>query len=197
VNTPSPNDKSTSLTRLLKNWKSGDSENAGAVIENLYPELHHLAARMLSRERPEHTLQPTALIHELYLRFRSGKSPDWSGRTHFFAVAATTFRRILIDHARAHRAQRRGGTENKVPVELVEIGVTCSYDDLLIVDEALSQLERADSRAARVTELRFFAGLQESEIAKELNISEITVKRDWKFARAWLASYLKIQSQQM
>jgi RNA polymerase sigma factor (TIGR02999 family) len=195
VNTPSSGEQKSPITRWLKDWKSGHPENAGAVVENLYPDLHHMAARMLSLERREHTLQPTALIHELYLRFRAGKPPNWTGRTHFFAVSATTFRRILIDHARAHRSQRRGGKENKVPLELAEAGVTCSYDDLLIVDEALSQLERADQRAARVTELRFFAGLEESEIAKELNVSEITVKRDWKFARAWLASYLRAQAQ--
>ena len=113
------------------------------------------------------------------------------GRTHFFAVAAKTLRHILIDYARARSAARRGGNEPKVPVELTgDIGVPCSYDDLLIINEALTKLEQTEERAARVTELRFFAGLEEGEIARELGVSEITVKRDWKFARAWLAAHL-------
>jgi RNA polymerase sigma factor (TIGR02999 family) len=124
------------------------------------------------------------------LRLDAGHPTEWRSRTHFLAVAATTLRRILIDHARAHAAERRGGGKVQLPLDLAEGEVSCSYDTLLIVDEALTQLERADQRAARVTELRFFAGLEEKEIAEELGVSEITVKRDWKFARAWLASHL-------
>jgi RNA polymerase sigma factor (TIGR02999 family) len=147
-----------------------------------------MAAQRLSSERSDHTLRPTELISELYVRLETGTSPDWRSRTHFIAVAARTLRRILIDHARARSAERRGGGESNVPLDLAtDAGVTCSYDDLLIIDEALNELEKADERAARVTELRFFGGLLESEIAGELGISEITVKRDWKFARAWLA----------
>jgi RNA polymerase sigma-70 factor (ECF subfamily) len=150
-----------------------------------------MAAQLLRSERSGHTLQPTALIHELYLRLEASAVPEWRSRTHFFAVAATTLRRILIDHARAHRSQRRGGQEIKVPLDLVEAATVCSYDDLLMIDEALGELERADPRAARVTELRFFGGLEEKEIAAELGVAEITVKRDWKFARAWLAAHLQ------
>ena len=167
------------------------------MIASLYDELHRIAARMLSAERREHThacrtltLQPTALVSELYLRLNAATPPDWRGRTHFFAVAANTLRRILIDHARAHTAERRGGGELAVPLDEVNPLAPCSYDDLLIIDQALTQLETDDPRAARVTELRFFGGLQESEIAEELGVSEITVKRDWKFARAWLAAHL-------
>lgn len=117
---------------------------------------------------------------------------EWNGRTHFFAVAAKTLRHILVDHARARSAVRRGGSEPKIPVELAgDIGAPCSYDDLLIIDQALTKLEETEERAARVTELRFFGGLEESEIARELGVSEITVKRDWKFARAWLAAHLR------
>lgn len=166
-------------------------EDFDGFVADLYGELHRMAARALSSERPDHTLQPTALINELYLRLRGTGRPDWSGRTHFFAVAAKTMRRILIDHARAHRAERRGGDRVRVPLEVAEGSVTCSCDDLLAIDEALAQLEQADPRAARVTELGFFAGLEQKEIAEELGISLITVKRDWKFARAWLASYFK------
>jgi RNA polymerase sigma-70 factor (ECF subfamily) len=150
-----------------------------------------MAARQFDAERPGHTLQPTALINELYLRLDASHPPEWRSRTHFFAVAAGTLRRILIDAARSHRAQRRGGGEVQVPLDRVEVGAACSYDELLIIDQALTQLAMADERAARVTELRFFAGLEESEIAEELGVSEITVKRDWKFARAWLASRLE------
>ena len=150
-----------------------------------------MAARLFDAERPGHTLQPTALINELYLRLDAGHPPQWRSRSHFFAVAAGTLRRILIDAARAHGAQRRGGGRQQVPLDLAEAGAACSYDNLLIIDEALNQLEKADERAARVTELRFFAGLEESEIAEELGVSEITVKRDWRFARAWLATHLE------
>ena len=179
------------ITRFLRGWNDGDASSAGRLVEGVYAELHRMAARLLSAERSGHTLQPTALVNEVYLRLGAGRSPEWRSRTHFFAVVASTLRRILIDHARAHCAERRGGGEVNIPLELAEAGASCSYDDLLIIDEALSQLELADPRAARVTELRFFAGLQEQEIAQELSVSEITVKRDWKFARAWLAAHLK------
>ena len=160
------------------------------LVTTLYAALHRMASRFLYGERPEHTLEPTALINELYLRLQAAHPPQWRGRTHFFAVAATTMRRILVDHARAFRAQRRGGGGAKVPIDMVQVGSSCSYDDLLIVDEALEKLGQADPRAARVAELRFFGGLQEDEIAQELGVAEITVKRDWKFARAWLAVQL-------
>ena len=185
-----PPSEGTSVTRSLRDWKDGDPGGAGQVIASLYDELHRIAARMLGAERREHTLQPTALISELYLRLNAASPPDWRGRTHFFAVAANTLRRILIDHARAHTAERRGGGEIAVSLDEANPLAPCSYDDLLIIDEALGQLEKTDPRAALVTELRFFGGLQESEIAKELGVSEIKVKRDWKFARAWLAAHL-------
>jgi RNA polymerase sigma factor (TIGR02999 family) len=187
-------EEAASVTQYLRNWNGGNMESAGEVFARLHAELRRMAAQRLSSERPGHTLQPTALIHELYLRLEAGNSPEWRSRTHFFAVAAKTLRRILIDYARARSAGRRGGGEPKVSLDLVQdAGAVCSFDDLLIIDEALTRLENADERAARVTELRFFAGLQESEIAQELGVSEITVKRDWKFARAWLAIHLSPQ----
>ena len=184
-------DKTPPITQYLRDWKEGDSDSAGRVVSELYSELHRMAAHLLRSERAGHTLQPTALINEVYLRLGNGTPPEWRDRAHFFAVVATMLRRILIDHARAHCADRRGGGEVRIALDDVNAGVACSYDDLLIIDEALSQLEQADPRAARVTELRFFAGLQESEIAEQLGVSEISVKRDWKFARAWLAAHLK------
>lgn len=188
--TPSADNTDTPITQFLQDWKKGDADGAGRVVASLYSELHRMAAQMLRSERSGHTLQPTGLIHELYLRLGAGNPPDWRGRTHFFAIAATTLRRILIDHARAHRTDRRGGKEIKVPLHLADAGAPCSYDDLIEIDLALAQLEQADPRAARVTELRFFGGLEEREIAEQLGVSEITVKRDWKFARAWLAAHL-------
>ena len=176
------------VTQYLRNWNGEDPQAPGQVIESLYNELHRIAARMLASERADHTLQPSALINELYLRLQAARPPEWRDRTHFFAVAANTLRRILIDHARAHRAERRGSGQRPVSLQDVDVAGTCSYDDLIAVDEALRELEVSDARAARVTELRFFGGLTEAEIAGQLGVSEITVKRDWKFARAWLAA---------
>lgn len=178
------------VTQRLRDWNDGDPASLGLVMTSLYWELHRMASRALLSERSGHTLQPTALINELYLRLQTANPPQWRGRAHFFAMAATTLRRILIDYARAHRAIRRGGSESKVPLETVKVATDCSCDQLLVVDEALNQLEQADARAARVAELRFFGGLEESEIAENLGVSVVTVKREWKFARAWLASRL-------
>lgn len=177
-------------TDALRDWKQGGAAGAGRLIERLYPELRRLAAQLLKSERPDHTLQPTALIHELYLRLALADIPELRDRAHFLAIAANTLRHILIDYARARRTERRGGKQVKIPVDGIEVGVACSYDDLLIIDEALNQLHGAEPRAAQVAELRFFAGLELSEIAGELGVSETTVGRDWKFARAWLASRL-------
>lgn len=185
-----PDTRNDSITQHLREWNHGDQASLGLLMTSVYWELHRMASRALSSERTGHTLQPTALINELYLRLQSSNPPEWQGRTHFFATAATTIRRILIDYARAHRAKRRGGTEIKVPLDKVQAGRDCSYDELLLIDEALTKLELADARAARVAELRFFAGLQEAEIAENLGVSVVTVKRDWRFARAWLMSYV-------
>jgi RNA polymerase sigma factor (TIGR02999 family) len=187
---PAANAHEDTITRRLQDWNRGDANGIGQVVTGLFPDLHRIAAGILAAERPGHTLQPTALINELYLRLVDGTPPGCHSRAHFLAVAAGAFRRILIDHARARHAQRRGGKESKVPLDGIEIGVPCAYEDLLIIDEALARLDQAFPRAARVTELRFFGGLQEDEVAAELKVSEITVKRDWKFARAWLASHL-------
>ena len=189
--TPPENNNGSAITTHLREWKSGNADSMDHVMAALLPKLHRMAAQILSSERTDHTLQPTALINELYVRLRASAPPNWANRTHFIAVAAGTMRRILIDYARARAAQRRGGNQQKIPLDLLEIGVACSCDDLIVIDEALSKLEQVDPRAARITEMRFFAGLQETEIAEELGISEITVKRDWNFARAWLASCLE------
>ena len=185
-----PHNTGESVTHFPNQWKEGDPDSADRVIGALHGELHRIAARMLHAERQQHTLQPTALISELYLRLNGEKPLDWHDRSHFLPVAANTLRRILIDHARAHAAQRRGGGVVMLSLDGVDAGGRCSYDDLLIIDQALTLLTEADPRAARVTELRFFGGLNDTEIALELDVSDTTVKRDWKFARAWLATHL-------
>ena len=182
------------LNTLLGRWREGDREAGDRVMTLVYSELRRLAAYYFRREAPGHTLQPTALVNELFLKLSSGEPVQWQDRAHFFAVAAQQMRRILIDHARRRKAQKRG--ETKIPVSRSKEpgGVEPRYEDLLAIDETLRDLEHLDSRAARVVELRVFGGLKDSEIAKALEISAPTVKRDWNFARAWLISRLREQS---
>jgi RNA polymerase sigma factor (TIGR02999 family) len=180
-----------SITGLLEEWRSGKKEAANQLMELVYTELHQIASREMRREQREHTLQTTALIHEVYLRLFGSNPISWRDRAHFFAVAARQLRRVLIDHARRIRSQKRGGDYVKLPL-LESDGKTWQFDErLLALDGALTQLEALDERSARVIELRFFAGLDEAEAAQTLNISIATLKRDWDFARTWLASRLK------
>jgi RNA polymerase sigma-70 factor, ECF subfamily len=171
------------VTTLLTLAREGDSAAAVALIEVVYPELRRLAASYLRRERPEHTLQPTALVHEAYLRL-AGAPLDMKDRTHLFGVAAHLMRQILVEHARARNAMKRNG--EKVPIEDdLQIAVTDS-EDLVALDEALDQLAAIDHRQSRIVELRYFGGLTIAETASLLGISEKTVKRDWALARTWL-----------
>ena len=178
------------LTGLLRDWKQGDSAGAAKILALMYPELRGIAARFLREERPGHTLQPTALVHELYIRLLSGAPPDCRNRAHFLALATQMVRRILVDHARARCADRRGGKMARVPLESAQPQIDYAYEQILDVNDALAELQESDSRAASVVELRFFGGLEEKEIAEALGVSEITVKRDWKFARSWLLARL-------
>jgi RNA polymerase sigma factor (TIGR02999 family) len=155
-----------------------------------YEHLRRLAGHYLRNERPGHTLQPTALVHELYLKLFSQESVDWQNRAHFFAVAAQQLRRILTDYARGVAAEKRGGKRIKLSLTEVEGVIGKREQDLLEVDEALRKLEKLDPRAAQVVELRFFGGLKETEVAEVLGISLATLHRDWKAARAWLISEL-------
>ena len=156
----------------------------------VYDELHDLAARYLRRERQDHTLQTTALVNEAYLRLIDGEKVDWKGKTHFFAVAATTLRRILVDHARAKTSQKRGGGAR--PLSLSEVAPISIENpaDVLDLDQAISKLAETKPRHARLVELRFFAGLAFAEIARVLDLSERTVERDWRVARAFLLAPL-------
>jgi RNA polymerase sigma-70 factor, ECF subfamily len=170
------------LTTLLQRWAGGDRNAGAAALERSYGELRRLAAHYLSLERPGHTLQPTALVHEMYLRLE-GSRVEWADRKHFFVVVAGQMRRILVDHARA-RSARPGGSR-------VELGEADRPElprdaDLLALDEALGALRELDERAASVVELRYFGGFTEAETASILGVSVATLKRDWEFARAWL-----------
>lgn len=175
------------VTLLLARWGEGDRAALGALTPLVYGELHRLAARALARERPDHTLQPTALVHEAFLRLHGGRPAACRDRLHFFTLAARLMRRILVDHARALGAARRGGRPVKLSLELagdLPVGEPCL--DLLALDAALDQLAAADARKAQVVELRFFAGLSVDETAAALGVSAPTVILDTRLARAFL-----------
>jgi RNA polymerase sigma factor (TIGR02999 family) len=180
------------VTQWLAAWRQGDEEARDQLFAAIYPQLRQIASRFLQHERGDHTLDPTALVNELALRLLGSEPIAYSDRAHFFALAAQMMRRILIDHARARVAGKRGGVQQRVTLSSIEEGqVAPQSEDVLMLDEALSKLEKADGRAAKVVELRFFGGLREQEIADVLGVSVITVKRDWKVARAWLVDQLQ------
>ena len=175
----------SSVTTLLRAWRAGDAGALDRLIPLVHEELHRLAQGYMRGERPDHTLQATALVNEAYLRLVDA-AVDWKDRAHFFAVAATTMRRILVSHARGRLAAKRG--QGGIAVTLCEDhAVVAARDtDLLALDEALAALERIDPRQSRIVELRYFAGLTIEETAGALGVSPATVKLDWSLARAWL-----------
>ena len=177
------------IDALLKRWRLGDAQAGRDAIDAVYSELKRLAGYYFRQERRGHTLQPTAIVNELFVKLFTGEPVAWRDRAHFFAVASRQIRRILIDHARRRGARKRRDTGIPLPDFGGKSGAPV-YEDLFAVDEALQALEGLDSRAAQVVELRVFGGLKESEIARALDISIATVKRDWTFARAWLISRL-------
>ena len=182
------------ITGLLDRWRTGDQEAANQLMALVYDELHRIAARDMRREHGEHTLQTTAVVHEAYLRICQSGPIDWKDRAHFFAVVARQLRRVLVDHARRRRSEKRGGDVVKVPLWESDGGAVQIDERLVAVDEALGRLETLDPRAARVVELRFFGGLSELEAADALGISVATLKRDWDFAKTWLAGQLSAGS---
>jgi len=174
------------LTQLLADWCSGDESVPDKLFPLVYQELKRIARRHLRIETPGHTLQATALVNEAYLRLVDQKRVNWQNRAHFYAIAAQTMRRILVDHARGHARLKRGGDACKVSLDealTVSAGLAA---ELLALDEALNELAKVDPRRSRVVELRFFGGLSNSEIAEVLKIAPNTVIRDWNMARAWL-----------
>jgi RNA polymerase sigma-70 factor (ECF subfamily) len=173
------------VTLLLRAMADGDPCAADKLLPLVYHELHRLAESCMRRERADHTLQPTALIHEAYLRL-AGKAVDWQNRAHFIGIAAHVMRRVLVDYARAHSAQSRGGKLRRVEFDEGLAVATERSSEVLLVDEALCALEEVHPRQARVVELRYFAGLSTEETAKVLEIAPRSVERDWTQARAWL-----------
>ena len=174
------------VTELLVAVRGGDQDAAGKLYQAVYAELHRIAARYMRRERPDHTLQATALIHEAYVDLIDQHDKDWQNRAHFYGVAASVMRRILIDHARAHRTAKRGGREQKLSLDAALPLTAQQSDELLALDEALARLAQFDVRQSKVVELRFFGGLSEEETAQVLGVSSRTVKRDWRLAKSWL-----------
>lgn len=175
------------VTQLLLRMREGDSEAEARVFELLYRDLRRVAASFLQRERQNHTLQPTALVHEAYMRISRQEPELIRDREHFLALAAQVMRRLLVDHARAKRSRKRGLGLAPVSLDQAFVYDPRSPDQLLLIDEMLTKLAAWDARQCRVIELRFFGGLTEREIAAILGISERTVKRDYKFGQAWLS----------
>lgn len=179
-------DPPSEVTLLLQGWRSGDSTALDALLPLVYKELRRLAHFQLQKERPEHTLQSAALVHEAYLRLIGLKLPQWESRTHFFAIAAQLMRQILVDYARRHVAAKRGGGVCKLSLEDATMVSPQKDVDVISLDDALNALAKIDARQSRVVELRFFAGLSLREISEALEIAPATVQRDWTAARAWL-----------
>jgi len=174
------------VTEVLQRISGGDPGAVDRLLPLVYDELRAVARRELRRERSDHTLQPTALVHEAYLKLARLDRLEWRDRAHFFGAAAGTMRRVLVSHARRKRAEKRGGGAKAVPLENVVLAARERPEDVLALDEALARLADLDSRQAQVVECRFFAGMSVPETAEALGVSPATVKRDWTAARAWL-----------
>jgi RNA polymerase sigma-70 factor (ECF subfamily) len=174
------------ITTLLNRMRAGDRSAGDEVASLVYGELRQIASRQMRSERQGHLLQTTDLVHEAYLKLVGAQSLEIRDRGHFFAIASQQMRRILVDHARADGALRRGGGALRVDLEGLQIAVAETSIDVLLLDESLREFERLDPRAAKVVELRFFGGYTESEVVDALHVSPATVQRDWEFARCWL-----------
>jgi RNA polymerase sigma-70 factor (ECF subfamily) len=177
---------SEDVTQMLATMSPGDREALDRVLPVIYGDLKALAQRELRRERPDHTLNATALVHESYLKLAQLENLTWEGRAHFFGAASRVMRRLLIDHARRRAAGKRGAGAGHIPLEDVVVAAREAPQELIALDEALTRLEAIDSRQAAVVECRFFAGMGIEETAEALGVSPVTVKRDWSVARAWL-----------
>jgi RNA polymerase sigma factor (TIGR02999 family) len=179
------------VTELLAQWSHGDNAALVELTPLVYDELHRVAHHHLSRQRPDHTLQTTALVNEAYLRLADQTNPRWQNRAHFFAVAARAMRQILVSYARTQHAQKRGGGAFKVDLNELALVSPEESKDIVELHEALDQLAALDSRKAQIVELKYFGGLNYDEIAEVLKISRITVRRDLEFAKVWLYTELR------
>jgi len=180
-------ENSQHITQLLNQWSNGDAEVLDDLMPLIYVELRRQASGYLRRERVNHTLQPTALINEAYLKLIDQRDVKWQNRAHFFAIAAQAMRRILVDYARERHREKRGGAAENLPIdEALTIVSQEKSVDLVALDEALNKLAKFDERQSRVVELRYFSGLSIDETAEVLNVSNVTIRRDWNMAKAWL-----------
>jgi RNA polymerase sigma factor (TIGR02999 family) len=178
------------VTQLLQQWSNGRDDARDRLFPVIYAELRRLAASYMRRERVDHTLQPTALVHEAFLKLVDQRAVQWQSRAHFFGIAAQAMRRILVDHARAHAADKRGGGESPVSLDEARLIGVAPNVDLIALDEALTRLAAIDPQQSRLVEARFFAGLTIEEAAELLQISPATVGREWTLAKAWLYAEL-------
>jgi len=179
------------VTRLLAAWSQGDPLALEKLTQLVYEELRRLAHRYMAQQRGDHTLQTTALVHEAYLRLAGQGEPHYQNRSHFLAVAARAMRQILVDHARSALRQKRGAGAERVELDEAAWVSAAPTREILDLNEALEKLATLDARKAQVVELRYFGGLKQQEIAEALNVSEVTVRRDWTFSRAWLYAELR------
>jgi len=181
----------TQITNILAEICEGQSHARERLFRRVYKELKRVAANQLRKERPNHTLQPTALVHEAYVHLLGERSPKWENRAHFFAAAARAMRNILVDYARKSKAQKRDGVRSDVELDKIAVTASERADDIIYVHEALDRLGVKSERLKTIVELRFFAGFTEEEIAEILGLSLRTVKRDWKVAQTWLYAELR------
>jgi RNA polymerase sigma-70 factor (ECF subfamily) len=184
---PSSSDQ---VTRLLHDWKNGDPDALNRLTPLIYQELRRLAESYLRNERAARTLQPTALVHDVYLRLVGSELPDWQSRAHFFGIAAHRMRQILVEHARRRRASKRGGGTELVPFDEMVCFAPQRSSDIIALDEALNSLATFDERKCKIIELRYFAGLSMEEVGEALEISVATVGREQRLAEAWLKRYM-------
>jgi RNA polymerase sigma factor (TIGR02999 family) len=190
VEEPVQHESPHDVTQILKDWSEGSEDASARLMSLVYEELRRLAREYLRRERADHTLQPTALVHEAYLRMVNEKNVTWKDRAHFYGIAARLMRRILVDHARTHNAAKRGGLQQKFSLDEAGDLPAPGATDLVALDGALENFAKTYPRKSEVVELKFFGGLEANEIAEVLQVSEKTVLRDWSFAKLWLCREL-------
>ncbi len=186
-----PDPETSEVTLLLEKASAGDARAAHELLPLVYDQLRKAAQKQMAAERPDHTLQATALVHEAYIRLVGPGEMSWENRAHFYVAAAEAMRRVLIDHARRKTRVKRGGVRRQVPLSAVDLAQDPDLDEIMSVDDAIRRLEERDERMARIVRLRFFAGLGVGETAAVLGLSDRTVRREWTLARAWLHRELK------
>ncbi len=186
-------DETSEITRILQDWNGGNEDAKEQLLPFVYDELKRQARILMSAERANHTLQPTALVHEAFLKLSHQTGVDWKNRSHFFGIAARLMRQILIDHARKHATNKRGSNHIHFSLDDVQIAVEDRADSILMINELLDNLATFDEQQAQIVEMRFFGGLSNAEIAEALDISERTVGREWHSAKLWLTRELSVR----